>query len=143
MPYGDRTGPWGRGSRTGRGAGYCAGSDMPGYMNPYVPMMGLGWGRGRGFGHGRGFGRGWGRGFGRGRGFWGRGGYGYSYPDPYYRPPPDYDPYYGPAPYIEPEPDPEEEKKYLERVVDSLEKELKAVKDRLKELVKGKSKQDK
>ena len=68
MPYGDRTGPWGRGSRTGRGAGFCASYDMPGYMNPYVPRMGMGWGRG--FGRGRGFGAG--RGFGgRGRGFFG------------------------------------------------------------------------
>jgi hypothetical protein len=42
---------------TGRGAGYCAGYSVPGYMNP-VGGYGRGWGRGRG----RGFGRGWGRG---------------------------------------------------------------------------------
>lgn len=42
---------------TGRGAGYCAGYAVPGYMNSAG---------------GRGFGRGVGRGFGRGRGFgWG------------------------------------------------------------------------
>lgn len=34
MPAGDRTGPQGMGPRTGRGAGFCAGYDMPGYMNP-------------------------------------------------------------------------------------------------------------
>lgn len=34
MPRGDRTGPWGYGSMSGRGAGYCAGYDMPGYANP-------------------------------------------------------------------------------------------------------------
>jgi hypothetical protein len=46
MPRGDRTGPWGAGSMTGRAAGYCAGYPVPGYMN-----LGRGWGRG--------FGRGW------------------------------------------------------------------------------------
>ena len=49
----------GMGPMTGRGAGYCAGYPVPGYMNP-MPGGG-GCGRGRGFG--RGFGRGWGRGF--------------------------------------------------------------------------------
>ena len=34
MPAGDRTGPSGMGPMTGRAAGYCAGNDMPGYMNP-------------------------------------------------------------------------------------------------------------
>ena len=60
MPAGDRTGPMGMGPMTGRGAGYCAGYDVPGYANP---------GPGRGF-----WGRGW---WGRGRwpcwGGWGRG----------------------------------------------------------------------
>ena len=51
MPGGDRTGPMGMGPMTGRAAGYCAGYDVPGYMNA-VP--------GRGFGLGRG---GWGRGY--------------------------------------------------------------------------------
>ena len=31
MPGGDRTGPQGQGSRTGRGLGYCAEDDQPGY----------------------------------------------------------------------------------------------------------------
>ena len=35
-------------------------------------------------------------------------------------------------------PDPDQEKKYLESVVESLERDLKAVKDWLKELAKGK-----
>jgi len=55
MPSGDRTGPQGMGPRTGRGAGYCAGYDRPGYANQ---------------GFGRGFGRGmFGRGAFGGRGF--------------------------------------------------------------------------
>jgi len=52
MPRGDRTGPMGMGPMTGRAAGYCAGYDAPGYMNP-VP------GRGFGMGWGGGWGRGW------------------------------------------------------------------------------------
>jgi hypothetical protein len=54
MPRGDRTGPEGTGPMTGRGAGYCAGYDVPGYMNS---------GPGRGFGRGLGYG-GWGHGHG-------------------------------------------------------------------------------
>jgi hypothetical protein len=51
MPFGDRTGPEGLGPMTGRGAGFCAGSGVPGSMNPAF---------GRGFGgRGRGGGRGW------------------------------------------------------------------------------------
>ncbi len=33
MPAGDRTGPEGMGSGTGRGAGYCAGHEQPGFEN--------------------------------------------------------------------------------------------------------------
>lgn len=43
MPGGDGTGPMGQGPRTGRGAGYCAGYDMPGSANP-LPGQGY-WGR--------------------------------------------------------------------------------------------------
>lgn len=51
MPRGDGTGPGGSGAMTGRGAGYCAGYEMPGYANNFA---------GRGFGRGRGGGRfGW------------------------------------------------------------------------------------
>jgi len=54
MPGGDRTGPVGYGTRTGRGfLGYCSGYDSPEFTKGYP--------RGR-----RGFGRGWSRGFGRG-----------------------------------------------------------------------------
>ncbi len=46
MPGGDRTGPTGMGPMTGRGAGYCAGSAVPGFANR---MYGGGFsGRGRG-----------------------------------------------------------------------------------------------
>jgi hypothetical protein len=85
MPWGDGTGPAGYGPMTGRAAGYCAGFGMPGFANPSVPRMGMGWGFGRG-GYGRGgYGRGgYGRG-GYGRGGYGRGGYGYGY-DPYFAP---------------------------------------------------------
>jgi hypothetical protein len=61
MPRGDKTGPWGLGPKTGRAAGYCAGYDAPGYINP-TP----GFSRGYGWGFGRGWRRGYGRGFGRG-----------------------------------------------------------------------------
>ena len=59
MPRGDRTGPLGAGPMTGRAAGYCAGYQVPGFMNSYG---GGGRGLARGFGGGRG-GRGAGRGF--------------------------------------------------------------------------------
>ncbi len=70
MPGGDRTGPRGLGARTGRGLGYCAGYDAPGYA--YGP----------GYGYGRGGGRGMAWGYGRGRGY----GRGWAYREPYYPP---------------------------------------------------------
>jgi hypothetical protein len=60
MPRGDRTGRFGFGPMTGRGMGYCAGYNHPGYA-----AFGGGFGRGRGGGFGYGFGGG-GRGFGYG-----------------------------------------------------------------------------
>lgn len=54
MPRGDRTGPYGAGSLTGHGAGYCAGFSMPGYANPVGRFGAFGLGRGFG-GRGRGF----------------------------------------------------------------------------------------
>jgi hypothetical protein len=51
MPGGDGTGPMGLGPRTGRGAGYCAGFNAPGFANP-LPRRGIGFGRGF---RGRGF----------------------------------------------------------------------------------------
>ncbi len=59
---------------TGRGLGFCAGNDHPGFMAD-APRMGGGRGRG-GFGRGRGSGRGWGHGGGWGRGYGPGGGYG-------------------------------------------------------------------
>lgn len=59
MPGGDRTGPLGQGSRTGRGLGYCTGNPAPGFTAGYG-----GWGRGWGGRFGGGF---------RGRRFWGYG----------------------------------------------------------------------
>jgi hypothetical protein len=53
MPRGDRTGPFGSGSMTGRAAGYCAGYPVSGCAN-----LGPGRGPGMGYGRGRGFGRG-------------------------------------------------------------------------------------
>jgi hypothetical protein len=60
MPRGDRTGPLGMGPMTGRGAGYCAGYDAPGFVSSFG---------GAGFGRGGGRGGGW-RGRGGGRGGW-------------------------------------------------------------------------
>jgi hypothetical protein len=61
MPGRDGTGPWGAGSMTGRGAGYCAV-----YLEPTYAYPVRAYGRGFRIGGGRGYGRGWGRGFGRG-----------------------------------------------------------------------------
>ncbi|NOY09340.1 MAG: DUF5320 domain-containing protein [Spirochaetes bacterium] len=56
MPSGDKKGPLGFGSMTGRGAGYCTGHGVPGYMNPagrvHRGRGDLGFGRGRGYGMG-------------------------------------------------------------------------------------------
>lgn len=91
MPGGDRTGPIGQGSKTGRAMGYCSGSDSPGYTTGAPAAAGRGAGRGAGLGMGRGAGRGAGRGFrcrripgfGRGGGFAARGDSpGYYYPAP-------------------------------------------------------------
>ena len=68
MPRGNGTGPMGMGSMTGRGAGFCAGYNTPGYTNP-VAGRGMGYGRGMGFGMGRGRGLGFGRGYGAGFGW--------------------------------------------------------------------------
>ncbi len=121
MPRGDRTGPGGFGPMTGRGAGYCAGYAVPGYMNPGM-RGGMGYGRGRG----RGFGRmhywggpGWG-----GPGY-GAGAYG-----------PGYAPVYGPgyAPYPAGYPTVEEERELLSRQVEALENELQFMRQRMQEL---------
>ncbi|MBU7044731.1 MAG: DUF5320 domain-containing protein [Theionarchaea archaeon] len=113
MPRGDGTGPMGQGPRTGRAAGYCAGYNTPGFMNPGV---------GGGFGRGRGF---WGGGRGRGfRGYW-RTPYPYA-PAPAPAPAPAY-----PAQY---QMSPEEERKYLEDVAADIQRELEDVQKRIDEL---------
>jgi hypothetical protein len=116
MPGGDRTGPQGLGPRTGRARGYCSGSSVPGYANPPFPIYGQGLRirRGRGF-------------WGRGRGFWRRD----YYPETYYEPAPYYRDAYS-------EPSRENEKSYLEDMIKDLEGELKAIRERLKELSKEK-----
>ena len=65
MPRGNGTGPMGAGPMTGRAAGYCAGYQMPGFMNPVGGRGGMGFGRGMGMG--------------RGMRFWNAPGY-YAYP---------------------------------------------------------------
>ncbi|MDD2236697.1 MAG: DUF5320 domain-containing protein [Kiritimatiellae bacterium] len=66
MPRGNGTGPGGMGPMTGRGAGFCAGYNTPGYA------QGSGFGGGGGRGAGMGYGRGAGMGYGRGGGGFGR-----------------------------------------------------------------------
>lgn len=62
MPFGDETGPAGMGPMTGRAAGFCAGYDVPGYLNP-VPGRRFGGGRGMGRRRGMERGRGWRHGY--------------------------------------------------------------------------------
>lgn len=69
MPRGDGTGPMGSGSMTGRGAGFCAGFNTPGFANTVPGRGGMGCGRGRGRGAGFGSGLGLGLGWRNGRGF--------------------------------------------------------------------------
>ncbi len=120
MPGGDGTGPNGMGPMTGRGLGYCAGYDTPGFT--------------RGVGMGRGYGRGFGRGRGRGRGLGlgnrgGRGGY-YAPPRPYYGTPTQV------PVYTQPEPQTvlnnlESEKKYLQDSLAKLEDEIERTKQQV------------
>jgi len=51
MPRGDKRGPLGAGPMTGRGMGYCAGYDYPGFANP---AWASGFGRGFRGGYGPG-----------------------------------------------------------------------------------------
>jgi len=57
MSQGDRTGPMGQGSRTGRSLGLCSGHDTPGFKKGFGGQ-GRGSGLGRGMGHSNGFGKG-------------------------------------------------------------------------------------
>ncbi len=114
MPRGDRTGPAGMGPMTGRGAGYCAGYDRPGYANPW----GGGYG-GRGFGGG---GRGWrNMYYATGLPGWARAGYAPASPAGY--------PYGAQAPASEAE--------ALRAQADALSQQLDAIRSRLEDLEKG------
>jgi Family of unknown function (DUF5320) len=64
MPSGDRTGPMGQGSRTGKSLGLCLGYNSPGYVKGF----GNGMRRGFSFGSSNGFGRRLGRMFWQGYG---------------------------------------------------------------------------
>jgi len=105
---------------TGRGAGYCGGSDAPGYTSP------------RGYGYGRGFGMrrgGWGRRPGWRRG-WGRG-WGPRYAA-------GYAPYAFPQdPYFAAPPDAESEAAFLKTQAQALQRELDAIGKRIEELEGG------
>lgn len=119
MPRGDRTGPMGMGSMTGRAMGYCSGSSVTGFANPA---------------YGRGFGRGVGGGIGGGRrgcrnmfyatgqtGWMRGGGYAGSY---------------GPAAPLS-NPDPELEKQALGRQAQALQSQLNWIRKRLGEMESG------
>ncbi len=105
MPGGNRTGPRGQGAMTGRGFGYCAGYDSPGFAAD------------QGYGYGRGYGR-FGRG--RGRGYGMRGGY----RDPYYAPYRPVGTYYAPRVPVSP---PVDQVTMLKQEKDYLESELKGI----------------
>lgn len=121
MPFGDGTGPRGMGPMTGRGAGYCAGYAVPGYMNP-IP--------------GRGFGMGFGRGRGRGRSNmyyatgmpgWARASQGM----------PAFGGWVPPAPAYAPEPTVQEESEMLKSQADFLKKQLDDIQNRISTLEKA------
>lgn len=117
MPRKDGTGPGGMGSMTGRGAGYCGGSDVAGFAS-----AGRGWGMG--FRGGRGMS---GRGFGGGHGwrhrFWATGLPGWAR--------------LGEAGAPRSGMDPTAEKRILERQAEALRSELEFVTKRLSEIGSG------
>jgi hypothetical protein len=128
MPGGDGTGPQGMGSMTGRAAGFCAGSNVPGYMNPYGKRFSGAGGR---------FSKGAGRG-GRGRRNWyfatgapGWSRYNMSFPawggfidNPYHS-------------------RPEDEIEVLKDQADMLEQQLNEIQERMEELKKSPEKKEK
>jgi predicted DNA-binding protein (UPF0251 family) len=67
MPKGDKTGPEGKGPKTGRGLGYCNGNDKPGFESDQ-PRQGMARGPRDGQGNGSRTGRGRGQRVGRGLG---------------------------------------------------------------------------
>lgn len=128
MPRGDRTGPQGMGSMTGRGMGLCAGYDTPGYLNAGPGFMGMG----RGMGFARGFGRGGGRGM-----AWGRGGGARWYAPPVYGYSTGYGPGYsqGYSPLYQQ--NPEQERAFIEDQLKGIKIEMEAMEKRLSEISKG------
>lgn len=125
MPAGDGTGPRGMGPMTGRGAGYCAGYEMPGYANPVSGRgFGMGWGRGRARGGGWGRGRGWRHQYyATGLPGWARWGYAPAWGAP---PVAGYGPYGAPTP--------EQEAEFLKAQAEGLKQELDAISQRIAEL---------
>ena len=115
MPAGDGSGPEGMGPMTGRGAGLCAGSGMPGYANP-MPGRGFGMGRGRGRGRRNRF---------YATGVPGRGRFGYA---PAWAAPPvaAYGPYAAPSP--------EQEVEFLKAQAGQLQQQLDAIGKRIEAL---------
>jgi len=106
MPRGDGSGPAGMGPMTGRAAGFCAGYNAPGYMNPHGGRMGAGFGRGRG--------RWWGASYpAAGLGTW--------------------SPPYGGYPYA-PSYSTDQEKEALQNQVKFFEDQLSALRERIEEL---------
>ncbi|MDZ7838038.1 MAG: DUF5320 domain-containing protein [Actinomycetota bacterium] len=120
MPRGDGTGPAGTGPMTGRGAGYCAGNNAAGFMNPsggrgYAGRPMGGFGRGRGYRNAY---------YATGLPFWAR-----------YQAPPA-----GAAPYYGTEVGPEDETEQLKQQADALKQQLDDIQARMDEL--GKSKKE-
>ncbi len=107
------------GPMTGRGAGYCAGYQAPGFANPmpgrgYGMGRGRGWSRGRGHGYGMGPGRGWRHQYyATGLPGWAR----YEYAPPY-----------------PPQVSPDQEVDILKQQAEWLKNELEAISQRLSEL---------
>lgn len=122
MPRGDGTGPMGMGPMTGRAAGFCAGYNMPGYMNPAL---------GRGLGMGRG---GWGRGFGGGGRGWRHWFYATGLPG-WAR--------FGNYPGYAPQITPEQERMALQAQAEAMQSEMDAIRKRLAELEAGEEKKGK
>ncbi len=126
MPGGDRTGPWGAGPRTGRGMGFCAGYNVPGYANP---GGGFGYGRGMGMGRGRGHGNRW-RFYATGVPGWARGDWAYGYAG-------DIPPQNAPSAMNR-----HDELKYLKSQAEYLTESLNDITSRIEELEKSKTKSE-
>ncbi len=135
MPRGDQTGPRGAGAMTGRGMGYCAGYDVPGFMNPgFNPRAKGNFGFGRGMGGGRSMGMGRGRGnrygfYMTGQPGWARGG-GWSNNVP-------------PGFYDSPAMSEQEELSYLKSQAKNISQTLQEINSRIETLSKSKETQEK